>query len=131
MKTINKRVKPLLQQYTINDSIDWDKWLIEYETNLKELGYRKFGQNYKKENFSYWKTFRNGKDEIYQIGLLFYDFREYADRDPMANRIGVMYECMLMYDDRIDMTVSKDIDLPEFESMTKTFYEAMLHYLNK
>jgi hypothetical protein len=92
------------------------------------LGYRKFFQNHKNEDFCYWKTFKNGEDKIYQIGLLFYDFRKYADRDPMANRISVMYQCMLLCDDRIDIDVSKDIDLPEFELMAKTFYEAMSQY---
>lgn len=123
-----KNVKPLLQQHNVSGSTDWNSWLSEYEANLKELGYRKYNQNHKNEDFCYWKTFKSGEDNIYQIGLLFYDFRKYADRDPMANRISVMYQCMLLVDDRIDMDVSKDIDLPEFELMAKTFYEAMSQY---
>ena len=123
-----KNVKPLLQQHTISGSTDWDSWLLEFETNLKEIGYIKFVQNHNNEDFCYWKTFKNGEYKIYQIGVLFYDFRKYADIDPMANRIGVMYQCMLLCDDRIDMDVSKEIDLPEFENMSKTFYEAMSQY---
>ena len=123
-----KNVKPLLQQHTISGSTDWDSWLLEFETNLKEIGYIKFVQNHNNEDFCYWKTFKNGEDKIYQIGVLFYDFRKYADIGPMANRIGVMYKCMLLCDDRIDMDVSKEIDLPEFENMSKTFYEAMSQY---
>lgn len=112
----------------VNGSTDWDSWLLEFETNLKELGYRKYVQNYKNEDFCYWKTFKNGDDKLYQIGVLFYDFRKYAERDPNANRISVMYQCMLLCDDRIDMDVSKEIDLSEFEAMSKTFYKAMSQY---
>lgn len=65
---------------------------------------------------------------MYQIGILFYDFRKYADHAPYANRIVIMYECMTLGKDRIDMCVSKNIDLIEFENMAKTFYEAMLQY---
>jgi hypothetical protein len=40
-----------------------------------------------------------------------------------------MYQCRLInIDNRIDMNVSKDIDLPEFEKMVKTFYETMSQY---
>ena len=123
-----KNVKPLLQQHTINGNTNWDSWLSEFETNLKELGYIKYVQNYKNEDFCYWKTFKNGDVKLYQIGVLCYDFRKYAERDPNANRISVMYECMLLFDYRIDMTVSKEIDLPEFEVMSKTFYEVMSQY---
>ena len=123
-----KNVKPLLQQHNVSGSTDWDSWLLEYEANLKELGYRKFNQNHKNEDFCYWKTFKNGEDKIYQIGLLFYDFRKYADRDPYANRIGIMYECMVLGEDRIDMCVSKNIGLVEFENMAQTFYRAMSQY---
>ena len=122
------RPKKLKNSNVDEDGTDWDSWLSEYEDNLKELGYKKYNQNHKNEDFCYWKTFKNGEDKIYQIGILFYDFRKYADRDPMANRISVMYQCMLLCDDRIDMDVSKEIDLPEFELMAKTFYEAMSKY---
>ena len=33
-----KNVKPLLQQHTVSGSTDWNGWLSEFETNLKELG---------------------------------------------------------------------------------------------
>ena len=123
-----KNVKPLLQQHIVSGSTDWDGWLFEVETNLKELGYRKYVQNHKNEDFCYWKTFKNGDNKLYQIGVLFYDFRKYVERDSNANRISVMYQCMLLCDDRIDMDVSKEIDLPEFETMSKTFYESMSRY---
>lgn len=123
-----KNVQPLIESYTIGGVLDWDGWLLKYENNLKELGYVKFNQNHKKEDFCYWKGFSNGEYKIYQVGVLFYDFRKYAYRDPMANRIGVMYHCMILANDRIDMEVSKEIDLPEFENMAKDFYQAMCKY---
>ena len=113
----------------INDNIDWDSWLSEYERNLKDHGYIKFNQKHKNEDFCYWKTFKDGETKIYQIGVLFYDFRPYAYRDPMANRIGTMYQCMILCDARIDMDVSAEIDLAEFERMAKTFYESMSKYI--
>ena len=120
--------QPPLLIADVSGSTDWDEWLSETETKLKELGYRRYVQNRKDEDFCYWKTFNSGEDKIYQIGLLFYDFRKYSDRDPYANRIGIMYECMVLCEDRIDMYVSKNIDLVEFENMAQTFYGAMLQY---
>lgn len=120
--------KPPLLIADVSGSTSWDEWLSKTETKLKEKGYRKYVQNHKHEDFCYWKIFKNGEDEIYQIGILFYDFRKYADRDPYANRIGIMYECMLLDEGRIDMCVSKNIELVEFENIAQTFYEAMSQY---
>ena len=121
-------LQPPLLIADFSGSTSWDEWLSITETKLKEIGYRRYVQNHKKEDFSYWKTFKNGEDKIYQIGILFYDFRKYADTDPYSNRIGIMYECMVLCDDRIDMCVSKNIDLVEFENMAQTFYKSMLQY---
>ena len=122
-------VKPDYKKHITDEVVNWDSWLLEYENNLKELGYRKYIQNYKHEDFCYWKTFYKGNDKIYQIGVLFYDFRKYYSKDPNANIISTMYQCMLLGDNRIDMEVSKDIDLPEFEEMSKDFYKSMIKYL--
>lgn len=104
-----------------------DEWLSQMELKLKERGYHRYVQNYKREDFAYWKTFKNGENNIYQIGILFYDWRKYDVID--SGRIGILYECMLCGDGRVDMTVSKDdIDLIEFEKMSKTFYETMSKY---
>ena len=127
-KNVQLPIQPPLLIADVSGSTSWDEWLSETETKLKELGYIRYVQNHKKEDFCYWKTFKNGEDKIYQIGILFYDFRKYADRDPYANRIGIMYECMVLGEDRIDMCVSKNIDLVEFENMAQTFYGAMSQY---
>jgi len=121
-------LQPPLLIADISGSTSWDEWLSETETKLKELGYRRYVQNHKNEDFCYWKTFKNGEDKTYQIGILFYDFRKYADSDPDANRIGIMYECRILDEGRIDMSVSKNIDLVEFENMAQTFYVAMSQY---
>lgn len=130
-----KDMKPIVLPSSPNNakpvvigSTDWDEWLSLVEGRLKKLGYRRYNQNLKSEDFAYWKSFYDEDAKIYQIGLFFYDFRKYADRDPNANRISIQYECMLLGRDRVDMTVSKDIDLPEFEKMARTFYEAMWQY---
>lgn len=125
---IDLPLQPPLLIADVSGSTSWDEWLSETETKLKEIGYRRYVQNHKNEDFCYWKTFKNGEDKIYQIGILFYDFRKYVDRNPYANRIGLMLECMILGEDRIDMCVSKKIDLVEFEKMAKTFYEAMSQY---
>ena len=129
-KNIDLPINPHLLVGVIGKN-SWDEWLSETKSKLKELGYRRYVQNHKKEDFCYWKEFKNGDEKTYQIGILFYDFRKYADNDPYAHRIGIMYECMLLGDDRIDMSVSKDIDLLEFEKMAKTFYETMSQYYEK
>ncbi len=121
-------LQPPLLIVDVSGSTSWDEWLYETETKLKEIGYRRYVQNHKNEDFCYLKTFKNGEDKVYQIGILFYDFRKYADRDKFANRIGIMYECMVLCEDRIDMCVSKNIDLVEFENMAQTFYVAMSQY---
>jgi len=130
-KEIINNIKPPLQNYTVDGVIDWNNWLVDFENNLKELGYIKYYQKHRNEDFCYWKTFKNGEDKTYQVGVLFYDFRKYSDRDSSSNRIGIMYQCMLLCDDRIDMDVSKDIDLPEFELMAKQFYDSMSKFINK
>lgn len=40
---------------------DWSAWQAEVETKLKELGYRRYVQNHKREDFTYWKSFYEGK----------------------------------------------------------------------
>jgi hypothetical protein len=124
-----KNDNPYCRVAEVNGSTSWDKWLKTVENALIELGYRRYVQHYKSEDFMYWKTFYDGEDKAYMVGLAFYDFRQYVDSNPHADRISVQFECMLIdIDSRIDLTVSKDISLAEFESMAKSFYEAMSQY---
>jgi hypothetical protein len=116
------------EQLAVTEGKDWDKWLIDMEASLKLSGYRRYNQYFKSEDFAYWKSFYDDDLNIYQVGVLFYDFRKYIDIDPNANRISIQYECMLICDDRIDLSTSKRIEVFEFEKMAKTFYEAMSKY---
>jgi hypothetical protein len=122
-----KNIKPLPPSES-EGVMDWDGWLAEFESNLKELRYTKYTQHFKTSTFAYWKSFYDEDAKIYQVGILFYDYRKQSDTDPRANRIGVQYECLLIGRHRIDLSVSKDIDVPEFELMAKDFYEAMWKY---
>lgn len=106
----------------LNDEYNsWDEWLEQTELKLKELGYRKFDQKHKREDFAYWKKFTIDDKLVYQIGILFYDFRKYNGLD--ANRIGILYQCMVLgVEGRVDLSISKNITLTEFENISKSFY---------
>lgn len=121
-------LQPPLLIADVSGSNSWDEWLSETETKLRDRGYIKYTQNYKHEDFCYWKTFKNGDEKLYIVGVLFYDFRKNADINSYSYRIGIMYECMLSGEDRIDMSVSKNIDLDKFENMAYTFYHSMSQY---
>lgn len=100
--------------------IDCKQWLDSFDKKMTKNGYTKHKQNIKGEIVAYWKTFEGA----YQVGFLIYDFRQYIDRDPDANRIGVQYECMLHKDYRMDLNVSRDdITVDRFEKIAKRFWE--------
>lgn len=102
------------------------QWIDKYEKKYLDMGYHKYIQHYKSEDFAYWKTFREGDMKLYQTGILIYDFTKYGE-----NRIGTQYECMILGDNRIDLTVcDHTIEIEGFEIMARTFYEAMKHYNN-
>ena len=64
---IDLTLQPPLLIADVSGSTSWDEWLSETEIKLKEIGYRRYVQNHKNEDFCYWKTFKNGQDKIYQI----------------------------------------------------------------
>jgi len=111
------------------DNPDWDVWLLNLDTEIKQFGYKKYNQNLRKEDFAFFKTFYKEEEKIYQIGVLVYDFRKYMHFNSSANYIGIQYECMLIGDNRIDMSVSKAISLATFEEMALAFYERLNKYL--
>lgn len=116
------------QVVKVRDYQTWDEWLSKVELALKELGYTKYQQNLKNEDFAYWKTIRVNGEKAYQVGLLFYDFRKF-DNFRGSNRIGVQFECMpINTDSRVDLSVSKDITVQQFEEMAAAFYNTMLLY---
>jgi hypothetical protein len=108
----------------------WDSWLKHTEDNLKKAGYVKYVQNFKSEDFSYWKSFKIKEKSIYQIGILFYDFRKYIISETKEDYgIRFQYDCMILdTEDRIELVVNKNTNLKEFEKMSKKFYYAMQNY---
>jgi hypothetical protein len=122
-------INPPLLIAKVSGCTSWDEWLEKTEASLKELGYWKYNQNFKNEDFAYWKSFDINENKAYQVGLFFYDFRKYQNQFNIAERIGVQFECMFIdIDGRIDLTVSKNITLEQFEIMAQTFYSAMFQY---
>jgi hypothetical protein len=119
MNTDNKKAE---KQFAIHGvSTDWNKYLDELHKYLTGLGFKKYKQNLKREDFAYWKKY----DDKYQIGLFVYDFTKYD----LKNKVSIQFECMAInIDGRCDLSVSKEIELPEFEKMAKAFYEAMSKY---
>ena len=98
---------------------DWDKFLSNLNSFMTVSGYRKHNQSLNNEDFAYWKNF----DDKYQVGLLIYDFTKFV-----GDRVSIQFQCMTSANDRIDLTVSKAIELSEFEEMAEAFHEAIKKY---
>jgi hypothetical protein len=130
MKTIESTTQQLpLLIASLSNCTSWDEWLEKTELFLNENRYRKFKQSLKNEDFAYWKTFYINETKAYQVGLFFYDLRKHHNDFNIPERIGVQFGCMFIdIDARIDLSVSKDISLEQFEIMARTFYDAMFQY---
>lgn len=110
-----------------NNIVDWDKYLIDIDKEFKIKGYKKFNQNYKSEDYSYWKTVKDEDgNKLYQVGLLIYDFRKYVGR----HHISIAYCCILFSEGRIELNVSEKINVDKFEEMALYFYQTMANYIN-
>jgi hypothetical protein len=119
--------------YDLGEFETWDEWLVATEDALEKRGYTKYKNHSERSDFSYYKTFYRGEEKIYQVGLLFYDFRKFERADTCANRIGVDFKCYIICDDHVCMTVNKDMSIEEFEELARVFYFSMigqLHSLN-
>ena len=100
------------------ETIDWDKWLFDFEAKLKNKGYRKYNQKYKHEDFAYWKSIKKDDESLYQIGVLFYDLRQFGKQS-----VGASFECSILTKQRIDLSVCSDISFEDFEVMANNFYK--------
>jgi hypothetical protein len=109
---------------------NWDKWIEDLHKNIIKSGYQKFNQNHRREDFSYWKNFKDdNNNKIYQIGVLVYDYRKFmTPEDYSCNRIGIAFNCLLFSEGRIEMEVSEDISLDKFEEMALSFYKTMSNH---
>lgn len=124
MNIDTKQAEKQFAIHGVSSSTDWKQYLDELHQYLTELGFRKYNQNLKREDFAYWKKY----DDKYQIGLFVYDFTKY-DQHNLKNKVSIQFECMpIDINGRCDLSVSKEIELPEFEKMAKAFYEAMIKY---
>ena len=103
----------------VNENTNFDQWLSEFETNLKKEGYRKYYQRYRLSDFAYWKVIKKDNEELYMIGILFYDFKGHTD-----NRIRIDYHCRVC-NSKCEMTTSKDVDVQDFEKFAEKFYQLM------
>lgn len=119
---------PIIEYNVTSPPETVDQWLGNVTAWLNNAGFTKYKQNLKHEDYTYWKTVWDNYHEkkLYSIGLLFYDWRKYPTA---GDRIGIMYECMLLGENRIDMTVSDDIMLKDFEQMCEDFYNSMKKYV--
>lgn len=100
----------------------------EFKDYLKSLGYVKYVQNFKREDYLYWKSFERTERGIggYSVGFAFYDFSKYPQcKDEFP--ISISYEFMLGNNsdvDRLDLTISDNrISAEQFEKFCKNFYE--------
>jgi len=103
--------------------VDETTWLIDVESKLREVGYRKYNQKYKKEDYAYWKVFKDdeGKD-LYQIGLLFYDHKKYDPNGCMS----IQFECLVLNTTAaMRFILSDNISLEQFESLSSVFYNTV------
>jgi hypothetical protein len=95
----------------------------EFESYLKEKGYFKYVQNYKNEDYLYWKSFDKGG---YSVGFAFYDFSKYPQFKEKYP-ISISLEFMLGVNpdiDRLDISISDDrISVEEFEKFCSKFYD--------
>jgi hypothetical protein len=106
-----------------------------FYVTLETMGYRRFsGSPFKKDDFSYCKSFDVTKDKHeenvigYQIGLYVFDhskFPQYTEKEC----IGIQFEFMLGNDkwvDRLDLSISDDnITVEKFEAFCDKFYKTM------
>ena len=104
------------------------KQFEQFEIELVNLGYRKYKQDVKNEDFAYWKSFERDENRQngYSVGLFFYDLSKYHQFTQKEN-ISCSLEFMLGNNekvDRLDITISDDkITLKQFEAFCKKFFE--------
>jgi hypothetical protein len=84
----------------------------ELETFLLERGYRKYKQNFRSEDYMYWKGFERDEDgnSSYSIGFAFYDWSKYPQFTE-ENTMSVSLHFLLGNDqgvDRLDIDITDD-----------------------
>ncbi len=105
---------------------------ILFEKQLIELGYKKYSQNFKKGNYTYWKSFEREVDKYgdkfggYQLGFTFYDFSKFAEHFSDSTPIHINYNFVLGSSygvDRLDLSITDDsMSIDKFEKFSQEFY---------
>lgn len=119
-------IRPHVAPYTALGTTNWAAWLADFEANLHASGYRRYRQLFKKADFAWWKSFGTARQRLYQVGVLFYDFRLFNHRNADLDRIGIEYVCLLCgTNERVELMSGQGMDIPGFEAMAKAFYQAV------
>ena len=121
--------KKRILTYDLGEFETWDEWLAAAEDALKKRGYTRYKNHSERSDFSYYKTFYSGDKKLYQVGLLFYDFRKFKNQDVNSDRIGVGFRSYIICDNSVSMTFSGDISVEEFEELARVFYFTMIGQL--
>lgn len=101
------------------------------ETKLLGLGYRRYSQSYRSEDYMYWKGFDKDeeREKGYSIGFAFYDWSKYPQYTDIKN-ISVSLHFLLGNDQglsRLDIDITDDdMTVEEMEEFGKKFYEFYL-----
>lgn len=104
----------------------------DFEQKLLQSGYRKYIQNYRKEDYMYWKGFDKQTDQDgdsfggYSVGFAIYDFSKfehYNQPDPIHISFHFLLGNNSMVN-RLDIEVTDDkITIEKFEKFCSDFYE--------
>ncbi len=104
----------------------------KFEDNLISKGYRKLNDNFKRSDYTYWKSFgvtydeNNEKVIQYQVAFAIYNFGKFPDYKS-DTPFGIQNEFLLgnnEFVDRVDFSVcDKDMTVEQFECICKNFYE--------
>lgn len=113
----------------------------KFIAKLEELGYKRYKQNFKSEEFAYWKSAHDHVDDDgdkivkYTHGFLFYDHGKYPGV-PKLDHWGVEPHMLVgntfaekMGLSRCDLAISlwrKDIDIQSFEKMCEDFFNLIV-----
>lgn len=99
-----------------------------FEQKLLDKGYIKYKQNYRREDYMYWKGFSKNKNKgkSYSIGFAIYDWSKYPQFKEKEN-ISVSFHFLLGNNhnlDRLDIDIMDDkMTIEEVELFGEEFYK--------
>ena len=102
-----------------------------FEDSLINRGYKKYKQNYRREDYMYWKSFERDEDNRkgYSVGFAFYDWNKYPQYSEFET-YSVALHFLLGNDlgiDRLDVDITDDkMTVEEFEEFCAELYKFYL-----